>query len=96
MLTIEEVAHIAELAKLQLSDSETEEFREQLSQVLDYVARISELDLTAVVATQNVLPMPSALRKDEVRRSLPREQLMLNAPEPDSGCFRVSAVLDET
>ncbi len=95
MLTTEEVAHIAELARLQLSASETEKFREQLSAVLDYVDRIGELDLTAVMPTYSVLSLPSALRADEVRESLTREELLRNAPETEGGSYQVPAVQDE-
>lgn len=95
MLTIEEVTHIAELARLQLSAHETEKFRGQLSSVLDYVKRISELDLADVVPTHSVLPLRGALRSDDVRESLSRAQLLRNAPETETGCFRVPAVLDD-
>ena len=95
MLTIEEVTHIAELARLQLSANETEKFRGQLSSVLDYVKRISELDVADVVPTHSVLPLRSALRADDVRESLPREQLLRNAPETETGCFRVPAILND-
>jgi aspartyl-tRNA(Asn)/glutamyl-tRNA(Gln) amidotransferase subunit C len=95
MLTTEEVTHMAELARLKLSARETETFREQLSAVLDYVDRISELDLSAVSPTHSVAPLRSALRADEVRESLPREELLRNAPETEAGCFRVPAILDE-
>ena len=95
MLTIEEVTHIAELARLQLSVRETEKFRGQLSAVLDYVKRISDLDLTAVVPMHSVLQIRSVLRADELRESLPREELLRNASETKTGYFRVPTVLDE-
>ena len=96
MLTTEEVIHIAELARLQLTEVETEKFRGQLSEVLDYVNLISELDLTDVDPTHSVITKHSALRKDEVHDSLTQDQLLKYAPETDSGCFRVPAILDET
>ena len=95
MLTTEEVTYMAELARLKLSTRETETFREQLSAVLDYVDRISELDLSAVSPTHSVAPLSSVLRADEVCESLPREELLRNAPETEAGCFRVPAILDE-
>jgi|TARA_Y100000031_G_C8101147_1_gene328767 aspartyl-tRNA(Asn)/glutamyl-tRNA(Gln) amidotransferase subunit C len=95
MLTIKEVSRIAELARLQLSTRETEKFRVQLSAVLDYVSRISELDLTTEVPTHSVLSLSNALREDEVCKSLTREELLHNAPETKTGCFQVPAVLDE-
>ena len=95
MLTTEEVTYMAELARLKLSTRETETFREQLSAVLDYVDCISELDLSAVAPTRSVAPLRSVLRADEVCESLPREELLRNAPETEAGCFRVPAILDE-
>ena len=95
MLTIEEVTHIAELARLQLTEVETEKFRCQLSEVLDYVDLIDELELTDVDPTHSVITQRSALRADEAHDSFTQDELLRNAPETDSDCFRVPAVLDE-
>jgi aspartyl-tRNA(Asn)/glutamyl-tRNA(Gln) amidotransferase subunit C len=95
MLTTEEVAHIAELARLQLTVSEIEKFREQLSTVIDYVDRIGELELTKVIPTYSVLTMPSALRSDDVHDSLTREELLRNAAKTEAGLYQVPAILDD-
>lgn len=93
-LTIEEVRHIAELAKLELTDAEQARFRDQLSAVLDYAASLRALDTSAISPTATVLPLRTVLRDDTVQPSLSREALLANAPEAEAGCFRVPAVLE--
>ena len=93
-LTIEEVNHIAELARLELSEAEKEHFREQLSTILDYVARLQSLNTDNIPPTSSVLPARSVLREDEPRTGLSLEELFLNAPEVESDQFRVPPVLD--
>ncbi len=93
-LTLEEVQHIAELAKLELTEDEQARFREQLSAVLDYAAQLRAVDTSAIPPTATVLPLRTVLRDDIVRPSAPREDLLANAPEQEAGCFRVPAVLE--
>ena len=95
MLTIEDVTHIAELARLQLTDAETEIFRDQISDVLDYIDLISSLDLTDIDPTHSVIAQQNTLRADEVHESLTREELLRNAPETEAGSYQVPAVQDE-
>ncbi len=93
-LTLEEVQHIAELAKLELTPAELAHFREQLSAVLDYAAALRAVDTSAIPPTATVLPLRTVLRGDVPRPSLPREALLANAAEQEAGCFKVPAVLD--
>ena len=78
-LSSEEVEHIADLARLQLSQQEKSQFCEQLSAVLDYAARLQKLDTRDVLPTSSVLPSRSVLRSDEPRPGLARETLLKNA-----------------
>ncbi|MCH7609694.1 MAG: Asp-tRNA(Asn)/Glu-tRNA(Gln) amidotransferase subunit GatC [Chloroflexi bacterium] len=93
-LTHEEVRAIAHLARLQLTDEEVERFAGQLSDVLDYAARLNEVDTSEISPTASVLPMNAPLRPDEVRPCPPRDQLLANAPDPAGGMFRVPRVLE--
>jgi aspartyl-tRNA(Asn)/glutamyl-tRNA(Gln) amidotransferase subunit C len=93
-LTLEEVQHIAELAKLELTEEEQVRFLEQLSAVLDYAAQLRAVDTSAIPPTATVLPLRTVLRDDVVKPSLTREDLLANAPEQEAGCFRVPAVLE--
>lgn len=94
LLSREEVEHIAELAKLELTDGEKERYREQLSTILDYAARLQQIDTENIPPTASVLPIDTVLRPDEARPSPPREELLRNAQEQEEGMFRVDAILD--
>ena len=93
-LTPEEVDHIALLARLELSDAEKELYREQLSSILDHVARLQKLDTRHIPPTSSVLPPRSRLREDEIRTGLSKDQALKNAPDEARGQFRVPPVLD--
>jgi len=93
-LSLAEVEHIAELAKLQLSDEEKEKMREQLSAILDYANRLQELDTEAIPPTATVLPLRNVMREDEVKPSFSREAILANAPKRRDGYFQVKVVLE--
>jgi aspartyl-tRNA(Asn)/glutamyl-tRNA(Gln) amidotransferase subunit C len=94
ILTLEEVEHIAELARLRLTEAEKERYREQLSAILDYAARLQDLDTAGIPPTSSVLPARSVLRPDEPRPGLSPEKLLRNAPEAKDNQFRVPLILD--
>ncbi len=94
-LTLEQVEHIAELAKLELTAEEKERFREQLSAVLDDAARLAQVDTTDIPPTATVLPLRHVLRPDEVRPPWPRERALANSPGRTAECFQVQAVFEE-
>ena len=93
-LTRSQVEYIAELAKLNLTESEIERYTGQLSAVLDYAAQLQAIPTDNIAPTASVLPITSVLRDDVVQPSLTNAQALLNAPESMEGQFRVDAVLD--
>lgn len=93
-LTLAEVEHIAELARLSLTEEEKARYREQLSAILDYVARLQTLDTDGIPPTSSVLPARSVLRPDESRPGLSQKDLLRNAPDTESDQFRVPPVLE--
>lgn len=93
-LSRDEVKHIAELAKLNLTADEETLYQEQLSAILDYAGRLNTLDVEAIPPTATVLPLRSIMRPDEARPSLPVEQILANAPARSNDSFEVSAVLE--
>jgi aspartyl-tRNA(Asn)/glutamyl-tRNA(Gln) amidotransferase subunit C len=93
-LTLEEVEHIADLARLNLSALEKARFREQLSDILDYFAQLQALDTADIPPTSSVLPAHSVLRADEPRPGLSLEELLRGAPDAEANQFRVPPVLD--
>jgi aspartyl-tRNA(Asn)/glutamyl-tRNA(Gln) amidotransferase subunit C len=92
----DQVEHIAELAKLTLTDAEIEMYADQLSDILAYVEQLNELDTSAIPPTASVLPLHNVLRPDAARPSLTPEVALANAPDATADQFRVSAVLDES
>ena len=94
-LSREEVLHIAQLARLGLSDDDVAKFQEQLSEILGHFEALAELDTEDVPPTAYPLALESVLRDDEVAPSLPLEDVLANAPVADEGSFRVRAVLEE-
>lgn len=93
-LTLAEVDHIAELARLSLSDDEKALYQEQLSAILEYAERLQALDTSAIPPTATVLPLRSVMRADEPRDSLSRDTVLANAPQVEADSFRVQAVMD--
>ena len=93
-LTPEEVLHIARLARIALSDADVERFTAQLSGILDHFAALSSVDTRDVEPTAHPLPLSNVMRADEVSPSLPRADVLANAPEQEEGFFRVRAVLE--
>jgi len=89
------VEHIAELAKLQLTDEEIALYAGQLSAILDAVGQLEQLDTSAIPPTASVLPLRNVLRPDEARPSLPRDEALANAADQAEGQFRVEAVLED-
>jgi aspartyl-tRNA(Asn)/glutamyl-tRNA(Gln) amidotransferase subunit C len=91
-ITREDVLHVARLARLELVGDEVEQMREQLSAILEAVGKVAELDLEGVEPTAHPLDLVNVLADDEPRPSLPREEALANAPDPEDGFFGVPAV----
>lgn len=93
-ITTQDVKQVARLARLGLSEEETEQFAGHLNGILQYVQKMNELDTSGVNPTSHVLPLANVMREDEVRPSLPLSQVLKNAPDAGDGQFRVPPVLD--
>jgi aspartyl-tRNA(Asn)/glutamyl-tRNA(Gln) amidotransferase subunit C len=93
-LTIEEVEKIAHLARLELSAAEKQRFQHQLSEILNYAARLQAVDTSSIPALADILPGPRGLRPDESRPGMPVENLLGGAPQVSAGQFRVPPVLE--
>ncbi len=91
----DEVRHVAELAKLHLTEDEIEQYTEQLSDILDYAAMLQEVDTSHVAPTPFVLPLVNVMREDVPHPSLSNEEALANAPDSSDGFFRVRAVFEE-
>jgi aspartyl-tRNA(Asn)/glutamyl-tRNA(Gln) amidotransferase subunit C len=88
-ITRDEVLHVARLARLDLTEDEVERFTEQLSAILEAVAKVSELDLSEVEPTAHPLDVVNVWAEDEPRPSIAVEKALANAPETHGGFFKV-------
>ncbi len=93
-ITVKDVEHVANLARLNLSAEEKEQFAGQLDAILKYADKLNELDTSNIEPTSHVLPLANVMREDETRPSWPIEQVLANAPDEEDGHFKVPAVLE--
>lgn len=93
-LTAQEIDHIAGLARLQLTDEQKELYREQLSHILDYIAKLRQLDTANVPPTAGGGLTQMELRPDGSRPSLPTKVLLENAPDSEAGQFKIPPVFE--
>lgn len=95
-LTRDDVAKVARLARLHLSEDELEMFTLQLGQVLEHAADIAALDLSDVVPTTHPFALVNVVRADVVTEGLDRDEVLAVAPDVDDGRFAVPSILGQT
>lgn len=93
-ITKDEVKHVADLARLEITEEEAEQFTEHLSAIITYAEQLNELDTEGVEPTTHVLDLKNVFRQDEVKRTITQEDAMKNAPDSEDGQFRVPSILE--
>ncbi|MGH3645767.1 MAG: Asp-tRNA(Asn)/Glu-tRNA(Gln) amidotransferase subunit GatC [Micromonosporaceae bacterium] len=91
----DEVAHLARLARLAVTESELDTFAGQLDVILQSVARVGEVAAGDIPPTSHSVPLTNVFRDDEPRPSLPPDAVLAGAPDVAEGRFRVPRILDE-
>ncbi|WP_040338265.1 Asp-tRNA(Asn)/Glu-tRNA(Gln) amidotransferase subunit GatC [Candidatus Blastococcus massiliensis] len=94
-LTRDEVAHLAHLSRLAVTDEELDLFAGQLAAVLDAVAQVGKAEVDDVAPTTHAVPMTNVFREDVARPSLPRDVALAGAPAAEDGRIRVPRILGE-
>jgi aspartyl-tRNA(Asn)/glutamyl-tRNA(Gln) amidotransferase subunit C len=94
-ITRAEVAHLARLSRLALSDDELDRMASQLDVILGAVARVGEVAADDIPPTSHSVPLTNVFRPDEVRASLPASAALAGAPAAEQDRFRVPRILDE-
>ena len=91
----DDVAHLARLSRLAVTDEELDQFAGQLEQVLAAVARVGEADVADVLPMTHAVPLTNVLRPDEVTPSLSRDAVLAGAPAAEDDRFRVPRILGD-
>ena len=94
VLSAEDVRAIADLARLELSEDDVVLYQRQLSEILEYFAKLQELDTSHIDPTSSVLPLTNVMREDRAGAPLSVDDVVANAPDSDGQQFRVRAVLE--
>jgi len=92
VITVEDVEHVAKLARLALSDQEKQLYAEQLARIIDYFDQLKSVDTTGVEPLAHALSIVNVMREDEVLAPPGREVLLKNAPDQENGLFRVPRI----
>ena len=90
-----DVAHVAKLANLPLTDEEKNKFEKQLSETLDYVKQLEKIDTKGIEPTSQITNLENVTREDIVTPSLSQEEALSNSKSVYNGFFKVKAILDE-
>ncbi len=90
-----DVEYVADLARLALDEEEKALFQTQLGQILEYAEALAEVETEGVEPTAHAVPLQNVLREDVARPSLPKEDVLKNAPDQRDGFFIVPRILEE-
>jgi len=89
-----DIKYVAHLARIALTPDEEKKLAAQLGNILGYIEKLRELDVTNVEPTAHAVPMVNVTRADEVRPSLPHEDALRNAPRATNGLFIVPKIVE--
>ena len=89
-----DIKYVAHLARLHLTPDEEKKFGAQLGNILGYIEKLKELDVTGVEPTAHAVPLVNVTRPDEVRPSLPHDEALRNAPAQANGLFMVPKIVE--
>jgi aspartyl-tRNA(Asn)/glutamyl-tRNA(Gln) amidotransferase subunit C len=92
MITVEDVEHVAKLARLAFSEQEKQLYAEQLARIIDYFDQLKSVDTTGVEPLAHALSLVNVMREDEVIAPPGWEVLLKNAPDQEKGLFRVPRI----
>jgi aspartyl-tRNA(Asn)/glutamyl-tRNA(Gln) amidotransferase subunit C len=94
-ISLEQVDHVARLARLELSAADKERMRSELDGILSYIDKLRALDTRDVEPTSHAVPVTNVMRDDVERPSLPQEDMLANAPDRHRDMFRVPKIIEE-
>ena len=93
-VSIEDVKHVAKLAHLRYEDSELASFSKQLEGMIEFVAKLKDVNTEGIEPTSSVLPIENIFREDEVKTSFSQEKALSNAPEKELGHYKIPKMME--
>lgn len=93
-ISIDQVKHVAHLARLAMTEEEAAAYTEQLDKMISFAELLNELDTDHVEPTSHVLDMKNVLREDKANEGLPQEEVLKNAPEHQDGYIKVPSIIE--
>lgn len=93
-ISLSEVEHIARLARLRLNDDEKTVYSLQLSDILSYIEKLNEIDISDVEPTSHIFPLKNVFRDDELKESLRLEDALRNAPQTSGPYYKVPRIIE--
>ncbi|MFT8319615.1 MAG: Asp-tRNA(Asn)/Glu-tRNA(Gln) amidotransferase subunit GatC [Bacillus sp. (in: firmicutes)] len=93
-ITIEEVKHVANLARLAITEEEATKFQKQLDAIISFAEELNEIDTEGIEPTSHVLDMKNVLREDKSTKGLPVEEVLRNAPDHQEGQIKVPSIME--
>jgi len=94
-ITIQDVEHIAKLARLRLTEEEKLRFQKELGKIIEYFDQLKKLNTEGVPPTTHVVPLENVLREDVIKTCLPVDEALANAPDRKGNYFRVPKVVEK-
>lgn len=93
-ISIDQVKHVANLARLAITEEEAQKFTTQLDAIITFAELLNEVDTEQVEPTSHVLDMKNVMREDVPSSGLPREEVLKNAPEHQDGQIKVPSIIE--
>ncbi|WZL74052.1 Asp-tRNA(Asn)/Glu-tRNA(Gln) amidotransferase subunit GatC [Clostridiaceae bacterium 35-E11] len=93
-INIEDVDHVANLARLSFNKEEQKEFVKKFNDILEYVEKLKEVNVEGIEATYHIFPTKNPWREDQIKPSLAREKVLMNTSDKQQGCFKVPKVVE--
>ena len=93
-ITREQVEHVANLARLNLTEEEKEQMITDMGVIIEFANRINQIDIDNISPTAHVIPINNVFREDNVNPSYSRDELLSNAPNKENGCYSVPRIVE--
>ncbi|MBR5218905.1 MAG: Asp-tRNA(Asn)/Glu-tRNA(Gln) amidotransferase subunit GatC [Clostridia bacterium] len=93
-ITVKEIEHLANLARLSLSDEEKTRLQDEVGNIIAFADKINEIDVSDINPTMHAADIYNVFREDEIKKSFSTEKILQNAPENDGKCFVVPKTVE--